>query len=46
MKETSELYQEPEDIDERDLEIAKADSVAEIFQDAADELVAIESGRI
>lgn len=46
MRETSEYYQEPEDLDERDIEIARADSMAEIFQDAADELVAMEAGRL
>lgn len=46
MKETSEHYEDPEDLCERDLEIARADSLSEIFEEAADELVAIEAGRI
>lgn len=44
VRETSDRYQEPEDLDERDLEIARADSVADVFRDAADELVAAEAG--
>jgi hypothetical protein len=46
MKETSDYPQELEDLDERDAEIARADSIAEIYADAAFELVEMETGRM
>lgn len=46
MRETSERHEDPEDLESLDLEIARADSVADLFREAADELVAIEAGTI
>jgi hypothetical protein len=46
VRETSEHHKDPEDLDERDTEIARADSIAEIYADAALELAEMDAGVI